>query len=84
MSFPTPVPSLCNPNQADRYGSSDPKCFITWNGEAAGSTSTLYNTMDPCWDREKEAFLLRLPLDRSLCQLHIDVWDMDFAGTRQG
>lgn len=71
-------------DQADRHGSSDPKCFIVWNGENAGSTSTLYNTTDPCWDRDKEAFRLRLPLDRSLCQLHIDVWDMDLAGTKRG
>lgn len=78
------APSLRDPEQADRYGSSDPKCFVIWNGETAGSTSTIYNTTDPCWDRDKEAFRFRLPLDRSLCQLHVDVWDMDFAGTKKG
>ncbi|CAM9640751.1 unnamed protein product, partial [Ectocarpus sp. 12 AP-2014] len=70
--------------KADRYGSSDPKCFVVWNGEKAGSTSTVYDKSDPCWDREKEAFTLRLPRDPSLCQLHVDIWDMDFAGTKRG
>ncbi|CAM9439048.1 unnamed protein product, partial [Laminaria digitata] len=69
---------------ADRLGHSDPKCFVVWNGDTAGSTSTVYNTQDPRWDREKEVFYLRLPLDRSTCQLHIDVYDMDFAGTKRG
>eukprot|EP00752_Nemacystus_decipiens_P007665 g6853.t1 len=70
--------------EADRYGSSDPKGYVSWNGETAGSTSTIYNSTDPCWNPDEEKFHLRLPLDRSLCQLHIDVWDMDFAGTRKG
>lgn len=70
--------------QADRLGRSDPKCFVVWNGDTAGSTSTLYNTQDPRWDGEKEVFCLRLPLDRSTCRLHIDVYDMDFAGTKRG
>lgn len=70
--------------QANRLGKSDPKCFIIWNGDEAGSTSTRYSTLDPCWDPLKESFYLRLPRDRSLCELHVDVWDMDYAGTKRG
>lgn len=70
--------------QADRLGTSDPKCFVVWNGDKAGSTATLYRTLDPRWDHQKEAFSLRLPRDRSMCECYIDVWDMDFAGTKKG
>ncbi|CAM9719238.1 unnamed protein product, partial [Hapterophycus canaliculatus] len=70
--------------QADRHGKSDPKCFVVWNGDRVGTTSTMYDTYDPCWDREEEAFRLPLPRDRSLCRLHVDLWDMDYAGTKRG
>ncbi|CAM9193761.1 unnamed protein product [Scytosiphon promiscuus] len=70
--------------KADRYGKSDPKCFVSWNGENVGSTSTVYDTYDPRWDADKETFRLPLPRDRSLCRLHVDLWDMDYAGTKRG
>ncbi|CAM9268105.1 unnamed protein product, partial [Discosporangium mesarthrocarpum] len=70
--------------KADRFGKSDPMCVIYWNGSEAGTTSTIRKTLDPEWNPDKEVFLLTMPRDKALCELHVDIWDMDYGGALRG